>query len=309
MNKLSVLEFPLISIVMATYNGEQFIQKQLDSLVQQTYPNLEIIISDDQSTDRTVTILQEYVNQYSNIQMFTSNQNIGYIKNFEKAFGKATGKFIAPCDQDDVWMPTKLSELYKHKGDAKIIYCDSSLINEHGQDLQLKHSERRNSSDFNTCLNYLIGGSVPGHAMLIDGTIVKSSIPFPSFIPHDYWLGYKSTLTGTIKFYDACLVQYRQHDYNVFGAAYLTNIKKQNEPKKFITPLERIKCLYDHCPSGNWEKEVLKQFYECYNNDSFKNRFKRMSLFFKYNKSILAYKKRNILRRWAFCFKMFFRLA
>ena len=83
---------PLISIVIATYNGERFLRKQLDSIVSQSYQNIEIIAVDDCSSDNTLNILNEYAERYNNFIIVSNDHNLGYIKNFEKGFLLAIAK-------------------------------------------------------------------------------------------------------------------------------------------------------------------------------------------------------------------------
>jgi glycosyltransferase involved in cell wall biosynthesis len=98
---------PLVSIAMTTYNGEKFLIKQLDSLVNQTYHNIEIIIVDDCSSDKTLNILNQYSKENSNIQILANEKNIGLHNNFEKALKHCKGDYIALCDQDDFGMLKK----------------------------------------------------------------------------------------------------------------------------------------------------------------------------------------------------------
>ena len=129
----------LVSIVVTTYNGERFLKAQLDSIIAQTYQPIEIIVVDDGSTDNTLNILNEYATNHKNVSVIKNEQNLGYVKNFEKGFSLAKGDYIAPCDQDDVWLPTKIDVLVNHIGDDAIAYCDSEFIDGAGQTLSLIH--------------------------------------------------------------------------------------------------------------------------------------------------------------------------
>ncbi len=100
---------PLVSIAMTTYNGEKYLSAQLDSILNQTYKNLEIIICDDCSTDDTRQILTNYSKKDSRIKLFFNDKNLGYSKNFQKAISLCTGNFISLSDQDDIWIPEKIS--------------------------------------------------------------------------------------------------------------------------------------------------------------------------------------------------------
>ena len=119
---------PVVSIALCTYNGEQFLKKQIDSLLNQTYSNLQIIICDDASQDDTKAILEDYSD--SRIKKIFNHKNIGYIKNFEQAINLCKGDFIALCDQDDIWKPEKIETMLNSIDDAWLLFCDSELIDE-----------------------------------------------------------------------------------------------------------------------------------------------------------------------------------
>src|SRR5687767_13263616 len=121
---------PLVSIALATFNGQRFLAEQLDSLLRQTYSNLEIIISDDGSTDATVNIVASYAAAYPHIFVYRNTGEKGVASNFQHAIRQCKGDLIAFCDQDDIWLPGKIEKLVKEIGDASLIYHDSLLINE-----------------------------------------------------------------------------------------------------------------------------------------------------------------------------------
>ena len=102
---------PLVSVVMCTYNGEKFLQRQLESLFEQTYTNIEIIIADDASTDNTQQILKENASKDKRIRLLFHQKNIGYNKNFEHALQLVHGMYISICDQDDIWHPNKIKRM------------------------------------------------------------------------------------------------------------------------------------------------------------------------------------------------------
>jgi glycosyltransferase involved in cell wall biosynthesis len=305
---------PLISVVVATYNGARYIREQLDSIIHQTYPNIEIVITDDRSTDETMAILEEYANQYSNIRVYQNETNLRYVKNFEKGMGLAKGDFIAPSDQDDIWELDKLQVLMNHIADNAIIYCNSVLIDAAGKEMTQKLSDIKRLDSFDSCLNYAIGNSAPGHAMLIRKQVIIDCGVFPTMIPHDYWLGFVATFNSQVYFLDKVMVRYRQHDANVFGAAKAAD-RTAPKPKKVSKAelqekaRERVYLLYQKVPEAlAAEKQFYKTLYESYQDFSLFNNFKRMLLFFGNNKAIMAYKRRNFLRRWLFCLKMFMKI-
>ena len=101
----------MISVAMATYNGEKFIREQLDSILAQTITDWELIVCDDVSTDSTIAILEEYANKDGRIQIHKNKVNLGFKRNFEKAISLCSGDYIALCDQDDIWKHDKVEKM------------------------------------------------------------------------------------------------------------------------------------------------------------------------------------------------------
>jgi len=93
----------MVSIALATYNGERFLKEQLDSILEQSYTDIEIIACDDCSTDSTPQILEDYQKKDSRLKVYFNEKNLGFKKNFEKCISLCDGDYIALSDQDDVW--------------------------------------------------------------------------------------------------------------------------------------------------------------------------------------------------------------
>ena len=100
-----------VSVAMATYNGIKYIAEQLDSLRTQTLPPDEVIIADDRSTDGTYEFCRDYIARYglTGWKVYQNERNLGLLKNFREVMAKCTGEYIFTCDQDDIWMPDKIS--------------------------------------------------------------------------------------------------------------------------------------------------------------------------------------------------------
>ncbi len=291
----------LVSIIMATYNGENFLEMQLETLVQQTYPDLEIIIVDDNSTDKTRDILNKFAAHYKNIHLFFNDANLGYIKNFEKGCRLASGNYISFCDQDDVWALDKTELLMQALGNATMIYCDDELVDENLNSLSKKHSDLKRLSDFNNCLYFATDNCVGGHNLIMKKDLLKYVLPFPAEMPYDLWCAFVATFYGGIKYLNNPLIKWRQHDKNISTA-------HRNKEEKIIETRKRLEIFYKTCPvEFAEEKKVLKQLYESYDY-SIKNDFLRMNLFFKYKKYLLGMKNRNAFRKFLFCLKMFYKL-
>ena len=303
---------PLISIVMATYNGSLYLAEQMDSIVAQSYPNVEIIVVDDCSTDNTIEILKCFQLKYSNIKIVINDTNLGYVKNFEKGCSLATGEYIALCDQDDYWHPEKLSKMQAAIGDYPLIYCDSVLCNETLTPIGENISDRVSCRNFDNCLQQAIFCRIYGHATLIKKSFLEKALPFLAVIPHDWWLSYVATFYGGVKYLPEPLASYRQHSANIFGAAGSKSkkISKANKAIKNKLELEkiriRIKAFYNFCPDELLkEKMILRKLAKSYESFSLVNNFQRMILFLFNYKQLLASKKRSPIRKFLFCFKMF----
>ena len=121
---------PLVSIVMGTYNGSEFLREQMTTLLAQTYPSIEFVIIDDCSTDETYQVLQDYAASDSRIRLLRNTTNLGYNRNFEQAVKAANGDFIAIADQDDIWEVEKISEMMKswNKPDLVMLHSPSALF-------------------------------------------------------------------------------------------------------------------------------------------------------------------------------------
>jgi len=301
---------PLISIVIATFNGAKYITPQLQSVINQTYKNLEIIIVDDCSTDNTVPILKEFAAIDDRIRIYQNEENRGYIKNFEKGMLLSTGEFLMPCDQDDIWNKTKIEILLHNIDDNILIYCDSLMIDESGVSLNKKLSDIKNLQSFNDCLVFVIGNSVSGHASLFKRELLYKTIPFPDFFTYDWWIAFCALLYGKIKFIDFPLVYYRQHSHSTIGA--IKTKGKQKNRVNYLQQLEilrkRMKLFYDYCPNHLHQKKILSALSKSYENFSLINNWNRVMLFLKYRNQLLATKKRSTFRKILFCLKMFFKI-
>jgi len=127
----------LVSILTPTYNTEKFIRSTIESAQNQTYTNWEMILVDDASTDNTITIIEEFVKKDSRIKLFKLPQNRGNGFARNAALEKATGKYIAYLDADDLWFPEKLEKQiqFLKANNLHFTFSFYDSINEEGNDL------------------------------------------------------------------------------------------------------------------------------------------------------------------------------
>ncbi len=247
---------PLISIILCTYNGGKFLEEQIDSLLHQTYNNIEIIISDDASTDNTITILDKY-KHYTTIKIFFQPKNIGSAKSFEFCLRQSRGEFIAFSDQDDIWMPGKIQKMYEAIGDSYLLYSDSELVNESGQSLHKNLSQLRRMYSGDQTTGFVFSNVVWGHAMFINKKLLNYILPIPADIPHDGWIGFRATMLTGIKFLNMPLTKYRQHETSVTKTIAVKAVPRSAEKKykDFQKKLYWIAVMRDH------ERSEYKLFY------------------------------------------------
>ena len=202
---------PLVSIALCIYNGERFLREQLDSLVNQTYSNIEIVAVDDRSTDYSISILNEYANKHPFLRVIQNEQNLGYTKNFEKAIKLCNGEYIALCDQDDIWDLNKIELQQKTIQDNLLVYHDSKFIDENGNDMNKKMSDVLELYSGANPEIFLLSNCVSGHACFFKRELVSEILPFNPDHFHDHWIAYVATNLGSIYCIPQCLVSYRQH--------------------------------------------------------------------------------------------------
>lgn len=203
---------PLVSIALCTYNGAAYLHEQLDSLLAQTHEHFEIIAVDDGSTDQTVEILRTYARRDSRVRVSVNLENLGFRRNFERTLLLCRGAFLAPCDQDDIWLPTKLSRLLAAIGSDEMAYCDSELIDDKGSALGCRVSEWWNMQDFRDAMPFVMANCVSGHAMIFRRGLVARAFPIPSAFFHDWWLAAVAASASRVVYVPEVLVRYRQHE-------------------------------------------------------------------------------------------------
>src|SRR5690606_4962133 len=238
-----MMNSPLISIALCTYNGEKFLSEQLDSIVKQTYQNIEVIAVDDCSSDNTLLILQEYASKYPFIKVFRNSENKGYSKNFEHAISLCQGEYISISDQDDIWVANKLELLLAKikTNDDLLVHSISSKIDENEKSLHQTTFDKR-SSDYDsgdprilTLFNIFLG-----HSMLFKRDLAQIAFPIPPHSTYDAWLGFVATNQKRVCVLEEVTTFFRQHNNNTSknweGETKLEKIRLlQNKIEDFLT--------------------------------------------------------------------------
>lgn len=206
----------MISVCIATYNGEKYIKMQLESILSQISFKDEIIVSDDGSTDKTIHIIEKLRDK--RIKIFRNNKEKGYTKNFENAIEKSKGDYIILSDQDDIWEKNKIDICMKYLQDGyDFVVSDAQIVNEK-LDIVLEESFYKFRKSKEGFLGNIIKFSYLGCCMAFNKKVKEKIIPFPKnqkLCTHDNWIYLVSSLFFNIYHIDEKLIKYRRHSTNV----------------------------------------------------------------------------------------------
>ncbi len=208
---------PKVSVCMAAYNGAQFIEEQIASILPQLAPDDDIVIVDDGSQDDTVARISEI--RDPRIRLFAHATNQGVIATFEDALRSATGTILFLSDDDDVWAPTKVEKVlreFERYPDAQVVASRVALIDERGGRLPDGRVNRYGAFQPGFWSN-VIKNHYQGSAMAIRASFLGQVLPFPrdKLFLHDVWIGTRNEVHGgKTVFIHEPLVYYRRHTQN-----------------------------------------------------------------------------------------------
>lgn len=203
---------PRVSVAMCTCNGERYLDAQIASVLAQRGVQVDLVISDDASTDGTWPMLQAWAGRSAAIRLLRNERRLGLHANLAGALAHCQADWIAPCDQDDIWQPDKLARLCAAMAGGHLLaYADSALVDAGGASLGLRLSDRFGMYSGSGVLPLCFWNSVSGHAMLFHRRLLDTALPFPAGFLPDWWLAICAANAGSIAYVDATLVDYRQH--------------------------------------------------------------------------------------------------
>lgn len=217
-----------ICVLMSTFNGELFIKEQIESLLLQKDVNLSIIIRDDGSSDKTVSIIKEFVQKNNNILLY-EGENLGPSKSFLKLLEIAPySDYYAFCDQDDVWKSDKLiNALIMIKAEEKdgipVMYHSSLTLTDSNLNVLSTVKVKKHSRYVPLVDNTAVGCTIVFNDVL--RRILVSRIP-DTVSMHDAWCNIVCSLFGKVVTDKNSYIYYRQHDNNTIGIKTEKNVLK-----------------------------------------------------------------------------------
>ena len=217
----------VIDILLATYNGEKYLKEQIDSILNQTYKNFRLLISDDCSNDSTRDILKEYEKKDSRIKVFYQKENLGYVKNFEFLLGQVENEIYALSDQDDVWNEDKIEKTYAKlvAENADLVFTDLEVVDENLNTMYDSFNDymlltRKIKKYKHSYLMQYLYNCITGCTLMSKKKFIEKIIPIPQdskYVIHDTWIGLIVALNGKIEYLDEPTIKYRQHETNQVG--------------------------------------------------------------------------------------------
>jgi glycosyltransferase involved in cell wall biosynthesis len=286
-----------VSVALCTYNGSRFIGEQLRSILAQSPPPDQLVISDDGSTDGTLDAVRaELAAQPAAIRsglevvILENASALGVTRNFESAVRACTGEIIALSDQDDVWMPERLARAraeFTARPELLLLHGDARLVDDDGapightlfEAIEFTPEEQREVRDGNA-LGVLVRRNVAtGATVVFRRGLLNHAIPFSDVWVHDEWLAIIASIMGRVDFESEPLIDYRQHNANQIGATKPTlriKIGRLREPRdernqhlvgRAEALLGRVIGLGDAAPPGAVEFITKKLEHERFRRD------------------------------------------
>ncbi len=204
-----------MSVIMCTYNGEQFLSEQLKSILNQTYSSLEVIISDDGSTDQTIEIARQFAAADERVRVHRNPVNLGYNENFAQAFQLAQYEYIAISDQDDIWKPEKIEEMMPLFVDEETLLVHCQSVRFSGKPPEADRYTARIPLTGDDPKKILFFNTIAGHNIMFRKKLLAWAQPFPKDIFYDWWLVINAAAFGKVNATTRVLSFHRSHGGNV----------------------------------------------------------------------------------------------
>lgn len=227
---------PAISVALCTHNGSRFIRRQVATILDQTLPAAQLVVSDDASDDATVELIEEEVaarraagTATPELVVLRNAVPLGVTGNFAQALAACTGDLIALSDQDDEWEPDKLermSEYFASRPGLAFLHTDATLIGgDSGRTdgtlfgvLEVSAKERTAVHSGRAFDVFVRRNIATGATAMVSAELVRLASPFPAEWVHDEWLAVQAAARGRLDLSERALTRYRRHAENQIGA-------------------------------------------------------------------------------------------
>ncbi|GAA4367724.1 glycosyltransferase family 2 protein [Agromyces bauzanensis] len=231
--------WPRVSVVLGTHNGARYLGEQLRSILTQSHPIAEIVLSDDASSDGTVELAERLVDGHRpsdattpDLVVLRNPAALGVTANFEQVLQAASGDLIVLCDQDDVWHTDRIARAvaeFTARPGLDLVAAEARLVDEGGASIGRSLFETlgvdvrlRLRLESDAAFDELLRRNVlTGATMMVSRSLVERAVPFPASWVHDEWLAMVASVGGGIAVVSDPLIDYRQHGGNQIGVTRL----------------------------------------------------------------------------------------
>lgn len=221
-----------VEVLLATYNGERYLQEQIDSIQAQTFPNLRILARDDGSNDGTLAILADFARKFpERVSLQSDGIATGHPKrNFLRLMRASTASYLCFSDQDDVWLPEKISLTMKTmqnlednygRSTPALVFTDLQVVNERLEMVSPSYWKRAGikAENIHSLPRLLSENVVTGCTMMINRSLCELAVQMPEEAEmHDWWIALLAATFGVADFVPRATMLYRQHAHNVIGS-------------------------------------------------------------------------------------------
>ena len=229
----------MISVAIATFNGEKYIKEQLDSILKQLNDIDEVVISDDGSNDKTRDIINNYMDKRIKI---IDGPKKGVKQNFANAISHCKGKYIFLCDQDDIWCDNKVEkvlETFLNENCTCVVHDCEVFDSDTGKVLYDSFYKYRKSGK--GIIKNIWKNTYIGCCMAFNSSIKKFILPIPNDIEmHDQWIGILCEKYGFSLFINDKLIKYRRHSKNVSDLKHYSMLKMISNRIIFVRRLLHV---------------------------------------------------------------------
>ncbi len=222
----------MVDILMAVYNGGEFLKKQLDSVLAQDYGDIRLIICDDCSDDGSRAALETYKNRFPDrINLVFNDKNIGVKNNFFKLMKMSSAEYVMFCDQDDIWDKDKVSRTLSFMkeneyGGPLLVHTDLRVIDENDKVTAASFNEMQAIDPLDNGLNVLlVQNTVTGCTAMINRALADIVKRPKCKTLHDWWLAVTAAAFGRIAYLPEATMGYRRHSRNLRGARSMKSAK------------------------------------------------------------------------------------
>ncbi|MEK8216542.1 glycosyltransferase family 2 protein [Paenibacillus sp. FSL L8-0463] len=297
-----------VQILLSTYNGEKYISQQIDSLLSQSYSDLDILIRDDGSNDGTLDIIEMYMSKYPLQIRLIRGKNIGVINSFFELLKEARtdAKYYSFCDQDDIWKKTKVEvsilKLVERNNNKPLLFCSATQLTDSKlKEIKVWPQRPGKALGFYNALveNVVVGATITINRKARDG-LIKCVPDNENIIMHDWWIYLCISAFGEIIYESDPTILYRQHESNVVGGN-----------KTFLDILLRKFMSFSENRGRRLLYKQALEFWKCYGDKISGENKEQLRLFLDERESLvqkLVFLKRSKLYRQNFFGNMLFKM-